>query len=159
MDLLCDRRWETAKSLAALFGIAARTIRNDITALFCTYPIQTIRGRYGGIQVVSWYHSYRQELAPQQEILKASYLREAQAEVIRRGKASLLSLVRPTKGQVEKDDIPMQNSGATNLLIEITVRSSRSFLKKAYPNTRSLLKSEMPCRRSKGIPLRANLIF
>ena len=69
MDLLCDRRYETANNLAALFGVTARTIRNDITALSCTYPIQTICGRYGGIQVASWYHPYRQELSPQQEAL------------------------------------------------------------------------------------------
>ena len=69
MDLLSDRRCETAKNLAVLFGVKARTIRNDITALSCTYPIQTIRGRYGGIHVASWYHPYRQELSPQQEVL------------------------------------------------------------------------------------------
>lgn len=61
--------YETAKNLAALFGVAARIIRNDITALSCTYPIQTIRGKYGGIQVASCYHPYRQELSPQQEVL------------------------------------------------------------------------------------------
>ena len=69
LERLCDRRYETAKNLAALFGVTARTIRNDITALSCTYPIQTIRGRYGGIQRASGYPPYRQERTPQQEVL------------------------------------------------------------------------------------------
>lgn len=80
LDLLCSRRCETAENLAALFGVTSRTIRTDITALSCTYPIQTIRGRYGGIQMADWYHPYRQILTSQQEALLRKLMFDLQGE-------------------------------------------------------------------------------
>ena len=35
-------------NLAFEFGVSIRTIRNDIDILSLSYPLETIRGRYGG---------------------------------------------------------------------------------------------------------------
>lgn len=35
-------------NLAFEFGVSIRTIRNDIDTLSLSYPLETVRGRYGG---------------------------------------------------------------------------------------------------------------
>ncbi len=46
------------------------TIRRDITALTCSYPIETVRGRYGGgVQVKDDYLPYRKTLNAKQVTL------------------------------------------------------------------------------------------
>ena len=49
-----------------------RTIRTDIEILSCSYPIETVRGRYGGgVRVADWYHRDRKTLSPEQvDLLK-----------------------------------------------------------------------------------------
>jgi predicted DNA-binding transcriptional regulator YafY len=48
IEALCRRRQDTMANLAAEFGVSVRTIKNDIDILSLSYPIETIRGRYGG---------------------------------------------------------------------------------------------------------------
>ena len=48
IKVLCKRRSETMENLAEEFGVTSRTIRNDIDYLSLSYPIETVRGRYGG---------------------------------------------------------------------------------------------------------------
>ena len=55
-EYLCRARFDTARHLADLFGVCERTIRNDLVALSCTYPIETSFGPYGGIHVSEWFH-------------------------------------------------------------------------------------------------------
>lgn len=70
LDLLCHSRHETAASLAATFGVSERTIRNDLAALSCLYPIETVRGRYGGgIYLPDWFHIKSRTLSPKQTAL------------------------------------------------------------------------------------------
>lgn len=70
LNYLNHKRFETAPNLAMLFGVSERTIRSDIVALSCSYPIQMIRGRYrGGIQIADWFHQHRSSLSPRQEAL------------------------------------------------------------------------------------------
>lgn len=70
LDILCTRRTEQVKNLAAEFDVSERTIRTDIECLACSYPIETVRGRYGGgIKVADWYHRDRKTLSPEQAAL------------------------------------------------------------------------------------------
>ena len=48
MEVLCLRRHDTYDNLASEFKVSKMTIRRDIAALTCSYPIETVRGRYGG---------------------------------------------------------------------------------------------------------------
>lgn len=76
LEVLCLRRQDTYDNLAREFNVSKRTIQYDIAALTCSYPIETVSGRYGGVKVASWYHlGYRRSvedaLTPRQaELLK-----------------------------------------------------------------------------------------
>jgi predicted DNA-binding transcriptional regulator YafY len=72
LDVLCVRRKDQVKNLAVEFGVSEKTIRTDLEVLGCSYPIETVRGRYGGgVQVADWYHRGRKYLSPEQaDLLK-----------------------------------------------------------------------------------------
>ena len=64
---LLERRKDTIQNLASEFNVSPRTIRYDIDALSLSYPIETVRGRYGGgVKVSDWYHPSRNTLPPKQ---------------------------------------------------------------------------------------------
>ena len=63
LAVLCLRRHDTYDNLAREFHVCKRTIRYDVAALMCAYPIETVCGRYGGVKVASWYHPRFQNLA------------------------------------------------------------------------------------------------
>ena len=44
-NVLIHRRQETVANLASEFGVSGRTILRDLTALTCSLPIETVRGR------------------------------------------------------------------------------------------------------------------
>ena len=69
---LLERRKDTIQDLASEFNVSPRTIRYDIDALSLSYPIETVRGRYGGgVKVSDWYHPSRNTLSPKQmDLLK-----------------------------------------------------------------------------------------
>ena len=63
-------RHDTASNLAEQFGVSERTIRADLVALSCYYPIQLVRGRYaGGIYLADWFHIESHTLSPIQQAL------------------------------------------------------------------------------------------
>lgn len=72
LEVLCKRRQETIDNLAQEFGVSRRTIRYDIEELSCAYPIESVKGRYGGgVRVADGYYIGRKYLKPsQQELLK-----------------------------------------------------------------------------------------
>ena len=60
----------TTARLAAELGYTERTIRSDITELSLSYPLQTVRGRYGGgVQLADWFNPQSKALAPRQKEL------------------------------------------------------------------------------------------
>ena len=72
LEVLCKRRQETIDNLAQEFGVSRRTIRYDIEELSCAYPIESMRGRYGGgVRVADGYYVGRKYQKPeQQELLR-----------------------------------------------------------------------------------------
>ena len=70
LRVLYTRRRESIANLAAEFGVSVRTIKYDIEALTCSYPIETVRGRYGGgVKLADWYHPSKRALSPEQMVL------------------------------------------------------------------------------------------
>jgi len=70
METLCHRRQETMANLAFEFGVSVRTIRNDIDILSLSYPLETVRGRYGGgVRVMDGFYMNRKYLKPEQRDL------------------------------------------------------------------------------------------
>ena len=56
--------------LAEKYSVNEKTIRRDIDELTLTYPIETVRGRYGGgVKLSDWYHPTRTTLCPEQVAL------------------------------------------------------------------------------------------
>lgn len=69
LEVLCLRRHTTCDKLAQEFSVSKMTIRRDIEALMCAYPIETVSGRYGGgIKVLDGFYLNRAEkrLSPKQ---------------------------------------------------------------------------------------------
>lgn len=56
------RRSEKIENLAAELNVSVRTIKYDIEALACSYPIESVRGRYGGVKLADWYQPSRRAL-------------------------------------------------------------------------------------------------
>ncbi|MFL8711771.1 HTH domain-containing protein [Clostridioides sp. GD02377] len=70
IKVLCKRRSETMENLVEEFGVTSRTIRNDIDYLSLSYPIETVRGRYGGgVKIIGDFDLYRKYLNEQQKTL------------------------------------------------------------------------------------------
>ncbi|MCD7752234.1 MAG: DeoR family transcriptional regulator [Lachnospiraceae bacterium] len=70
LEALCVRRQDTYSNLAHEFGVSYSTIRRDIEALACSYPLEPVRGRHGGgVYVADWYHRNRRTLSPEQAAL------------------------------------------------------------------------------------------
>ena len=70
LHLLCKRRHETAINLSAELGVSERTIRADLVILSCYYPIQVVRGRFGGgIHLPYWFHMESRTLSSKQQVL------------------------------------------------------------------------------------------
>ena len=70
LSILCARRFETADNLAESLHVSIRTIYRDVEALSCSYPIETVRGRYGGgIQLAAWFQPSGKKLSLVQEML------------------------------------------------------------------------------------------
>ena len=93
LEVLCVRRHDTCDNLAHEFHVSNATIRRDIAVLMCSYPIETICGRYGGgVRVAEGYYlnykpSKHKGLTPKQ-----------------------MALLRKLKEQLDGDDLDTLNS-------------------------------------------------
>lgn len=68
LEVLCRRRHDTCENLANEFRVSKRTIYSDIELLMCSYPVETVCGRYGGgVKVPDGFYVCRHErLTPKQ---------------------------------------------------------------------------------------------
>lgn len=73
LRILSASRYEKVNNLAFRFGVDEKTIRNDILALSCSYPVECRAGRAGGVYVTqsNWRYSNRYMSQRQAEIIKA----------------------------------------------------------------------------------------
>lgn len=56
IEALCERRYDNVGSLSQEFGVSIRTIKNDIEILTLSYPIETKRGKGGGVHIADGYY-------------------------------------------------------------------------------------------------------
>ena len=67
LEFLCRSRHETIDNLAGTFGVSRSTIRRDILALSCRYPLRIVCGHYGGgVYVEEWFRMDRKYMSKQQ---------------------------------------------------------------------------------------------
>lgn len=64
-DLFSSRR-DTCENLARKLNVTTRTIYSDIELLTCSYPIEALRGRHGGVKVSDWFNPQSTSLGPKQ---------------------------------------------------------------------------------------------
>lgn len=67
MRILFGRRFETMQNLAVEFDVSIRTIHYDIETLTCDYPLETVRGKNGGVRLPDWYQPYKNLLSREQK--------------------------------------------------------------------------------------------
>lgn len=63
---LLSSRYDTCENLAHKFSVTTRTIYSDVERLMCAYPIEAVRGRYGGVKVSDWFYPGSTCLGPKQ---------------------------------------------------------------------------------------------
>lgn len=66
LDILCQKRQDTVGNLAEALHVSDRTIRHDLVVLSCSYPITSIRGRYGCVKIADWFHQDARFLSKEQ---------------------------------------------------------------------------------------------
>ena len=48
IEIIRQKKQVTYSYFMQEFGVSRETVRNDTIKLMCSYPIETVRGRYGG---------------------------------------------------------------------------------------------------------------
>ena len=66
LEMLSVTNLITYSQLAQELKVSVETIRTDITALMCLYPIETVRGCNGGVKLMGGYPSRRKALTKKQ---------------------------------------------------------------------------------------------
>lgn len=70
MRILESRRQEKMINLAHKFNVTRKTICTDIEILMASYPVKTVKGRYGCVKLEDGYAMYKNFLSDeQQEVL------------------------------------------------------------------------------------------
>ena len=81
LEILCRKRHDTIDNLAEQFNVSRSTIRRDIIALSCSFPLRTARGHYGGgVYVEEWFHLNRKFLSPKQVALLRELMKKLEGE-------------------------------------------------------------------------------
>lgn len=97
-EYLCNARFSTTRQLADRFGVCERTIRSDLIALACTYPIETSFGPYGGIRVSNWYHPEQKRLSARQTSLLVRVRLTLEGEDLKVMNSILIQFALPGSG-------------------------------------------------------------
>lgn len=69
LEMLSVTKRITYRCLAQELGVSVETIRTDVLALMCIYPIEVVRGCNGGVKLAEGYPSRRKTLNEKQSAL------------------------------------------------------------------------------------------
>lgn len=69
LEMLSVTKRITYRCLAQELGVSVETIRMDVLALMCIYPIEVVRGCNGGVKLAEGYPSHRKALSEKQSAL------------------------------------------------------------------------------------------
>lgn len=68
---ISDHRRVTYQEIADEFGISFNTARRDVELLACSYPIDVVTGKGGGVRAMDgWYASKRYLTSEQEQLLR-----------------------------------------------------------------------------------------
>ena len=71
---ISDRRRVTYQEIADEFGISFNTARRDVELLACSYPIDVVNGKGGGVRAMDGWYASKRYLTDEQEEEIESYL-------------------------------------------------------------------------------------
>lgn len=69
LEMLSTTKRITYRRLAQELDVSVETIRIDVLALMCIYPIEVVRGRSGGVKLAKGYPSRRKPLDEKESAL------------------------------------------------------------------------------------------
>ncbi len=79
-----------SEQIADELRVSERTIRRDVEAITCEYPVETVRGRHGGgIKLADWYRPSRKVLTGEQ----IETVKKAAAYLVGADRQALLSII------------------------------------------------------------------
>lgn len=81
---LCSVRFVTAEDLSASYHVSIRTIYRDLQVMAIAYPIEPVRGRYGGgYQLCEWFLPQSRTLCEEEITLLHALMSVASADQIK----------------------------------------------------------------------------
>ena len=69
IDYICQVRYTTRPILMREFNVSKNTVDRDLEILMCSYPIETSKGKGGGIRIADWFRLNKKYLTTQQTAL------------------------------------------------------------------------------------------
>ena len=92
MRILKYRQRETMSQLAHEVGVSIRTIRNDVTILTSSYPLDTKRGKGGSVILEEWYQSNKVILTNKQQYVLIKLMEKVDEAEEKKSLIELLSM-------------------------------------------------------------------
>ena len=94
---ISDRRRVTYQEIADEFGVSFNTARRDVELLACSYPIDVVNGKGGGVRAMDGWYLSRRYLHEDQEKLLRTLLAGLQPEDQKTMQSILDAFAKPTK--------------------------------------------------------------
>ena len=100
MYYISDRRRTTYQEIADQFNIGYKTAQRDVEILMCSYPIDAVKGKGGGIRAMDGWYASRRYMTDKQEYLLRQLLTGLQPDDQKTMEGILAAFARP---QIKED--------------------------------------------------------
>lgn len=94
---ISDRRRTTYQQIANKFHVSYNTARNDVELLMCSYPVEPVKGKGGGIRAMDGWYASRRYLTAKQEALLRELALGLQPEDRQTMESILTAFAKPKK--------------------------------------------------------------
>jgi predicted DNA-binding transcriptional regulator YafY len=101
MYYISDRRRTTYQEIADEFHTSYNTARNDVEILMCSYPIEAVKGKGGGIRAMDGWYASKRYMTDKQEYLLRQLLAGLQPDDQKTMEGILAAFAKP-KTQEDK---------------------------------------------------------
>lgn len=92
---ISDRRRVTYQQIADEFGISFNTARRDVELLACSYPIDVVNGKGGGVRAMDGWYASKRYLTDEQEALLQKLTAGLQPEDLKTLESILTAFAKP----------------------------------------------------------------
>ena len=92
---ISDRRRVTYQEIADEFGISFNTARRDVELLACSYPIDVVNGKGGGVRAMDGWYASKRYMTDKQEYLLRQLLTGLQPDDQKTMEGILAAFAKP----------------------------------------------------------------